>query len=220
MALVVNKLPANAGDTDAGSIPVSGRSPWRRAWQPTPVSLPGESHGQRSLAGYVHRVSKSQTWLTWLSTHRCMLQCEITKKYFFFKSLAQQYPHYYEAGGVSLFCWRGRKETQMLLLECHEAGPGQLTFHLPNCGAVALTSVPSAGVTARVTSARAEGLPCLHHTALLRALCWQGCDAFSGRSYPSTCFSGFRNLKLKDWLKILFISSFPSRHPISTPRLR
>ena len=25
---------------------------WRRAWQPTPVFLPGESHGQRSLAGY------------------------------------------------------------------------------------------------------------------------------------------------------------------------
>ena len=24
--------------------------PWRRAWQPTPVFLPGESHGQRSLA--------------------------------------------------------------------------------------------------------------------------------------------------------------------------
>ena len=26
--------------------------PWRRAWQPTPVFLPGESHGERSLAGY------------------------------------------------------------------------------------------------------------------------------------------------------------------------
>ena len=26
--------------------------PWRRAWQPTPVLLPGESHGWRSLAGY------------------------------------------------------------------------------------------------------------------------------------------------------------------------
>ena len=26
--------------------------PWRRKWQPTPVFLPGESHGQRSLAGY------------------------------------------------------------------------------------------------------------------------------------------------------------------------
>ena len=26
--------------------------PWSRKWQPTPVFLPGESHGQRSLAGY------------------------------------------------------------------------------------------------------------------------------------------------------------------------
>ena len=26
--------------------------PWRRKWQPTPVFLPGELHGQRSLAGY------------------------------------------------------------------------------------------------------------------------------------------------------------------------
>ena len=25
---------------------------WRRAWQPTPVFLPGEFHGQRSMAGY------------------------------------------------------------------------------------------------------------------------------------------------------------------------
>ena len=29
-----------------------GRSPWSRKWQPTPVLLPGKSHGQRSLAGY------------------------------------------------------------------------------------------------------------------------------------------------------------------------
>ena len=26
--------------------------PWRRAWQPTPVFLPGECHGQRSLESY------------------------------------------------------------------------------------------------------------------------------------------------------------------------
>ena len=26
--------------------------PWRRAWQPTPVFLPGEPHGQRSVVGY------------------------------------------------------------------------------------------------------------------------------------------------------------------------
>ena len=39
--------------------PWVGRIPWRRAWQLTPVFLPGESHGQRSLAGYSpewHRV--------------------------------------------------------------------------------------------------------------------------------------------------------------------
>ena len=29
-----------------------GKIPWRRKWQPTPVFLPGKSHGQRSLAGY------------------------------------------------------------------------------------------------------------------------------------------------------------------------
>ena len=32
--------------------PWVGKIPWSRAWQPTPVSLPGESHGQRSLVGY------------------------------------------------------------------------------------------------------------------------------------------------------------------------
>ena len=35
-----------------GFDPWVGKVPWRRAWQPTPVFLPGESHGQRSLAGY------------------------------------------------------------------------------------------------------------------------------------------------------------------------
>ena len=32
--------------------PWVGKIPWRRAWQPTQVFLPGESHGQRSLVGY------------------------------------------------------------------------------------------------------------------------------------------------------------------------
>ena len=32
--------------------PWAGNIPWRREWQPTPVFLPGEFHGQRSLAGY------------------------------------------------------------------------------------------------------------------------------------------------------------------------
>ena len=29
-----------------------GKIPWRKEWQPTPVFLPGEFHGQRSLVGY------------------------------------------------------------------------------------------------------------------------------------------------------------------------
>ena len=51
--LVVKNPPADAGDVrDAGLIPGPGSSPGERAWQPTPVFLPGESHGQRSLASY------------------------------------------------------------------------------------------------------------------------------------------------------------------------
>ena len=44
--------------------PWIGRIPWRRKRQPTPVSLPGESHGQRSLGATVHGVAKSQTRLS------------------------------------------------------------------------------------------------------------------------------------------------------------
>ena len=32
--------------------PWVGKISWRKTWQPTPVLLPGESHGQRSLEGY------------------------------------------------------------------------------------------------------------------------------------------------------------------------
>ena len=35
-----------------GFDPWVRKIPWRRAWQPTPVFLPGKSHGQRSLMGY------------------------------------------------------------------------------------------------------------------------------------------------------------------------
>ena len=35
-----------------GFDPWVGRISWRRIWQPTPVFLPGKSHGQRSLVGY------------------------------------------------------------------------------------------------------------------------------------------------------------------------
>ena len=49
---------------------------WRRKWQPTPVLLPGESHGRRSLVGYsaeflfVCFSSDGQGWVRWWS---CLL---------------------------------------------------------------------------------------------------------------------------------------------------
>ena len=45
-----------------GLDPWLGKISWRRAWQPTPVFLPGEAHGCSSLVGYtVPRAAKSQT---------------------------------------------------------------------------------------------------------------------------------------------------------------
>ena len=50
---VVKNLSANAGDArDMGLVPGSARSPGVGKWQPTPVFLPGKSHGERSLVGY------------------------------------------------------------------------------------------------------------------------------------------------------------------------
>ena len=40
---------------------------WRRQWQPTPVLLPGKSHGQRSLVGYSPLGREGHDWVTSLS---------------------------------------------------------------------------------------------------------------------------------------------------------
>jgi len=47
---VVKNTTVNAGDCEFD--PWVRKIPWSRKWQPTPVFLPGESHGQRSLEGY------------------------------------------------------------------------------------------------------------------------------------------------------------------------
>ena len=57
VVLVVKNPLANVGDVrdriqDPGFDPWVRKIPWRKAWQPTPVFLAGESHGQRSLEGY------------------------------------------------------------------------------------------------------------------------------------------------------------------------
>ena len=51
------------------------KTSWRRAWQPTPVLLPGEPHGGAWQAT-VHGVAKSRhSWRNWASTHAC-LNCD------------------------------------------------------------------------------------------------------------------------------------------------
>ena len=53
MVLVVKNPPENAGNVKRHGFNLwVRRILWRRAWKPTPVYLPGESHGQRSLVGY------------------------------------------------------------------------------------------------------------------------------------------------------------------------
>ena len=63
----------NAGDL--GLISGSGdrKIPLRKEWQPTPVFLPGESQGQRSLVGYSpwgHKESDITEWLSTAQQHR------------------------------------------------------------------------------------------------------------------------------------------------------
>ena len=52
---MVKDLPANA-EMQVQSL--LQKIPWRRKWQPTPVFLPGKSHGQRSLGATVHGAAK------------------------------------------------------------------------------------------------------------------------------------------------------------------
>ena len=61
---------------------VSG--PWKREWQPTPVFLPGKSHGQRSLEGYspwgCKRVRHDWAHIDWLMQVEFTEQCPATNK--------------------------------------------------------------------------------------------------------------------------------------------
>ena len=50
-----------------GFDPWSGKIPWSRKWQPTPVFSPGKSHGQKSIVGYSpwdHKHWDTSEWLT------------------------------------------------------------------------------------------------------------------------------------------------------------
>ena len=76
---VVYNPPASARDT--GFEPWVRKTPGRSKWQSTPVFLPGEPHGLRSLRAMVHRVTQSKTQLrTYMhAPHpRCLRICSST----------------------------------------------------------------------------------------------------------------------------------------------
>ena len=75
MALVIKNLPTCAGDMRHGFSPWVGKILRRRAWQPTPVFLPGASHGQSSLVDYNPWGQKRRMWLKWLSTLNLLQYC-------------------------------------------------------------------------------------------------------------------------------------------------
>ena len=85
---IVNQLPRCASGSEPacqcrrhrshGFNPWVGKIPWRRAWQPTPVFLPGESQDRGAWWALVHRIAKSWTGLKWLSVH--ILQYKIKGK--------------------------------------------------------------------------------------------------------------------------------------------
>ena len=66
LALVRKNLTANVGDSRRNRFNLwFGKIPWRKIWQPTPLFLSGESHGERSLAGPWEHTESDMTEETW-----------------------------------------------------------------------------------------------------------------------------------------------------------
>ena len=63
-------------------IPWVEKIPWKRAWQPTPIFLLGESHGQRKLAGYSpwggKELDTTKETVRKKKKKKCARMCEIT----------------------------------------------------------------------------------------------------------------------------------------------
>ena len=62
--------PCQGRSKRLGFDPLVWKIPWRRTWQPTPASLPGESHGQRKLGGDSPRGHKESD-ITEAPCHAC-----------------------------------------------------------------------------------------------------------------------------------------------------
>ena len=68
-SLMAQRLKCLPAMWETGFDPWVEKIPWRRKWQPTPVFLPGESHGRRSLVGYSPRGRKESNTTERLHFH-------------------------------------------------------------------------------------------------------------------------------------------------------
>ena len=70
---MVKNLPAKAGDErDTGSIPWVRKIPWRRAWQPVPVFLPGKPAWTEEPVSYSPRGRTELDTAERLTEHACV----------------------------------------------------------------------------------------------------------------------------------------------------
>ena len=98
---MIKNLPANDKQTRRhGFDPWVRKIPWKRKWKPTPVFLPGESHGQRAWRATVHEVEKS--W-TQLSTHAHIYMCMCALNYI----LKNCHVLRYWGLWLNIWIWRG-----------------------------------------------------------------------------------------------------------------
>ena len=80
---MVKNPPANAGDMRGGFNPWVRKICSRRKWQPTPVFLSGESHGQRRLEGYSPWGRKELDITEGLGTHTAQIDGGVRIGYIF-----------------------------------------------------------------------------------------------------------------------------------------
>ena len=122
-----------------GFSPQVGKIPWRRDWLPTPVFLPGEFHGQRSMAGYSPWGRKEldmteQLTVSPLSTFSQTKRCGTlmrTRNISFWKDCLPWHVYY------GLFPWKNILRQQKIYSEEFKYAIFQLTYwnifvHWPN----------------------------------------------------------------------------------------
>ena len=120
-----------------GFNPWVGKVPWRRASQPTPVLLPGESPGQRSLVGYSPWGHKDSDTTEWLCVRailnelgKTVFRPESRKAVCWLKSLTLPSPLY---SGNS---FPTQASIQMEIYRCHVIRGSTLSISLPSVTAI------------------------------------------------------------------------------------